>query len=50
MIVFVTLLGLILILMVSIPLGIWNDLPRRFCSDLTDADEFAPYVFDPATG
>ena len=43
----VAVLGAILLLMVAIPLGLWSERPQESCSDLIDAKEFAPYIFDP---
>ena len=43
-------LGLILVTMVTTTLLLWEEIPQKSCADLIDANEFAPYIFEPGSG
>lgn len=46
----VLVLGLIIIALVSVTFGIYDGMPKRSCSDLAHEPEYAPFVFDAASG
>lgn len=50
MVIFVCSLGVLLVLMIAVPLGIWDGMARKSCSDVINEKEYAPYVFDAGQG
>ena len=42
----VLVMGLVMVVIVGVTLGIWEERPKRSCADLLEEEEYAPYVFD----
>lgn len=43
-------MGIVMVLIVGLTLGIWEERPKQSCLDLLNEEEYAPYVFDGQTG